>query len=201
MKFFYKFSTHYLILIFAISAMLNSCDIWNTSNNSGLPIQTLDWNKRHTLKISDFRAEKPDSSGFEAYTSTKFSYSRDIYRDKAGIYARVEFNKYLSWYSGKNKDLLSHEEGHFHITEISRRDWNRHMLARKIADENDFKKQFEEGLAYRIKFADSLNALYDAETDHGMSPLIQLGWEMKFDKMLKDLTAFKENYIMLKYTK
>tara|TARA_B110000444_G_scaffold145740_1_gene136253 strand:- start:238 stop:774 length:537 start_codon:yes stop_codon:yes gene_type:complete len=168
------------------------------------------WTSDYSLKWSDFKAELNPAVFEDSHSAIKYGFTWTVNSDKVNdevvflidsIKTVTEFHPLLSWVreSESNDDLLKHEQGHFDLAEMLRRDHN-------VVFENKFyHKVFEtrgQNDAQRKQFAkldsgkmisnelDKLSLIlaknrkeYDAETEYGQNIPNQL----KFTNIFKNL--------------
>ena len=170
----------------------------------------ISWTSDCSLKWSDFKAELNPAVFEDSHSAIKYGFTWTVNSDKVNdkvvflidsIKTVTEFHPLLSWVreSESNDDLLKHEQGHFDLAEMLRRDHN-------VVFENKFyHKVFEtrgQNDAQRKQFAkldsgkmisnelDKLSLIlaknrkeYDAETEYGQNIPNQL----KFTNIFKNL--------------
>jgi len=168
------------------------------------------WSKEIRLKWSDFKAESNPAIFEDSHSSIKYGFTWIIDSDKQNdeivfsidkISVTVEFNPLLSWVreSESNDNLLIHEQGHFDLAEMLRRDYDK-ILKTIFYDkffptrgQNDAqRKQFakeDSGKMISIEIDKLSNILkqkrdeYDAETEFGSNIKNQLQFNEIFKKL------------------
>ena len=168
------------------------------------------WSKEICLKWSDFKAESNPAIFEDSHSSIKYRFTWIIDSDKQNdeivfsidkISVTVEFNPLLSWVreSESNDNLLIHEQGHFDLAEMLRRDHD--VVFEKIF----YHKVFEtrgQNEAQRKQFAkidsgkmisnevDKLSQIlakkreeYDVETEYGQNIPNQTKYSNIFKKL------------------
>ena len=171
---------------------------------------TLQWTPDLTLKWSDFQAESNPAIFEDSHSSIKYGFTWIIDSDKQNdeivfsidkISVTVEFNPLLSWVreSESNDNLLIHEQGHFDLAEMLRRDYDK--ILRTIFYDKFFptrgqndaqRKQFakeDSGKMISIEIDKLSNILkqkrneYDTETEFGSNIKNQLQYNEIFKKL------------------
>ena len=93
------------------------------------------WTKDYHLKWSDFKAESNPAVFENSHSVIKYGFTWLVNSDElndqivfsiSNIEISVEFHPLLSWVreSELNDDLLHHEQGHFDLAEMLRRDYD-----------------------------------------------------------------------------
>ena len=168
------------------------------------------WSKEICLKWSDFKAESNPAIFEDSHSVIKYGFTWMVNSDKMddeivfsieNIQISVEFHPLLSWVrsSEANDNLLKHEQGHFDLAEMIKRN---HI---KIFETKFYDKGFPtrgQNDAQRKQFAKedsgklisnevdklSRNLLkkreeYDVETDFGKNLDVQLKYNQLFEKL------------------
>jgi hypothetical protein len=171
------------------------------------------WSKGICLKWSDFKAESNPAIFEDSHSSIKYRFTWTIDSDKQNddivfsidkINVTVEFNPLLSWVreSESNDTLLIHEQGHFDLAEMIRRDYD--IILKTIFYEKFFptrgqndaqRKQFakeDSGKMISIEI-DKLDKIlkqkrkdYDEETEFGKHIQNQNKFNDDFKKLKND---------------
>jgi len=170
------------------------------------------WTSDCSLKWSDFKAELNPAVFEDSHSSIKYGFTWTVESDKvndkvvfliANIQIVTEFHPLLSWVreSESNDNLLKHEQGHFDLAEMIRRDHDV-VFEKKFYDKFfDTRGQNE---AQQKQFAkvdsgkmisnelDELSLIlakkrkeYDAETEYGQNITNQL----KYTNIFKTLKS------------
>mgnify|MGYP001155933737 CR=1 FL=1 len=170
----------------------------------------VEWSQNNSLKWSDFKAESNPAIFEDSHSTIKYGFTWIVNSDKLNeeivffiddIQLTVEFHSLLSWvrFSEANDNLLKHEQGHFDLAEIIRRDYKK-ILENKFYDKvfptrgkNDAqRKQFAKEDSGRMisKEVDKLTKIlikkreeYDVETNFGNNIEIQLKYTQSFEKL------------------
>jgi len=171
---------------------------------------TLIWSNDTFLRWSDFKAE-PNSSAFEdSHSFIKYRYTWTVNSDKIenqiiffieNIQLSVEFHSVLSWvrFLQANDDLLKHEQGHFDLAELIKRE-NLEKLKNKFYEKQfptrgkneEQRKQFAKHdsgkmIAEEVEKLEELLSKrrqeYDEQTNFGQNLEKQLEYNSAFDRL------------------
>jgi len=168
------------------------------------------WTSDYSLKWSDFKAELNPAVFEDSHSAIKYGFTWTVNSDKIddkivflidSIHIVTEFHPLLSWVreSESNDNLLKHEQGHFNLAEILRRDQE------VIFEKNFYHKVFDtrgQNEAQRKQFAkldsgkiisnevDKLSLIlakkrkeYDTETEYGQN----ISNQLKYTNIFKNL--------------
>ena len=170
----------------------------------------ISWSQDYCLKWSDFKAESNPAIYEDSHSFIKYGFTWVVDSDKLNknivflinqITVSVEFHPLLSWVrtSELNDSLLKHEQGHFDLAEIIKRDYEK-ILKNKFYDkvfptrgQNEAQeKQFaKEDSSKMISIEiDKLSEIlrkkrneYDIETEYGKNYLNQNKYDDIFKKI------------------
>jgi len=170
----------------------------------------ISWSQDYCLKWSDFKAESNPAIYEDSHSFIKYGFTWVVDSDKLNknivflinqITVSVEFHPLLSWVrtSELNDSLLKHEQGHFDLAEIIKRDYEK-ILKNKFYDkvfptrgQNEAQeKQFaKEDSSKMISIEiDKLSEIlrkkrneYDIETEYGKNYLNQNKYDNIFKKI------------------
>lgn len=153
---------------------------------------TIAWSDTRRLTWADFKGSPDLASGNAALTSAKITF-RYGYSGPENFIWTIEctFDKNRSWGKIKNNLILSHEQGHFDITEIHARLLQKGMKEYKFKEGNVAK----EVQAIYQKVTDAQNVMqttYDAETNFSRNPDEQKRWLEKIKKQLEELKPYAD---------
>jgi predicted secreted Zn-dependent protease len=182
-----------LILLLCVFR-LNILSQADTNNNSNIK----EWEECCQLEWSDFRGNRNKGSSWEAAASVgikifNFKWNNNTASGKVIAF----FNRNYSWTEIETDEGLSHEQGHFDLTEI---------YARLIRKELTSKKNRKKSISHEIdriydKYNNALNLeqdLYDLETDHHKNRTEQLKWDKKIKQRLLKLNKFEDTTITIR---
>lgn len=168
------------------------------------------WSKDYFLTWSDFKAESNPAVFEDSHSVIKYRYTWTVNSDKIedqilffieNIELSVDFQPVLSWVrvSQTNDDLLKHEQGHFDLAELIKRE-NLEKLRNKFYEKQfstrgqneEQRKQFAKEDSGRM-IAEEIEKLeqllsqkrqeYDDQTNFGQNLEKQSEFNLAFDKL------------------
>jgi hypothetical protein len=156
---------------------------------------TLRWSATYRLQWPDFKGKPDQQVDFSANSACVFVFStRPTYRGDTLVLEALlhpAFTKTASWVKPDKREvgLLGHEQLHFDICELyARRMRQRFVQAETglLTYDEVLRAEFEkEWSAYQQRQAE-----YDRETEHGLIPDRQAGWQKIIAEELSALEAF-----------
>ena len=159
-----------------------------------VPVTTNDfiqWNPSRRLNWNDFKGSPPRSASNAALTSSGILMKFSTNGEWLDYQISCNFDKNSSWGRVKNDHILSHEQGHFDISEIYARKLNKTLKAYHprgnsvTRDVNEiYKKVMDELLVMQNK--------YDEETDYSRNFRQQENWLSKIDGYLEGLKDYAD---------
>lgn len=171
-------------LIFLLSAFLGS----------GLQAQQeteelLDWSADRPLRWDDYKAKPDPASDAAATTASYLVFSYNIRNNEFTYIIESKFSKTKSWGLHKTDYILSHEQGHFNISEIFAR-----KLKKKIIEYQFNSRTYQKDLAKIYKAItdekEKMQRDYDQETNHSINKTKQAEWLKKINSLLDDYAAY-----------
>lgn len=140
----------------------------------------------------------PRSSGIASTYSYMDMHIVSVNSDSAEVNLVAVFLPNESWVSYKEETVLSHENGHFDITELYAR-----ILRKKIKETVFSATQFKSQLR-KIYFEyddkmDKYHDKYDDETEGSMNGKQQDTWEEKIKLKLEELKDFTAKKVVVKF--
>lgn len=157
------------------------------------------------LEWKDFECKKTNihAEGVVAISATNVNYYIIKYtEDTLVLQIFAEFYKNESWKNTEwklNEYLLKHEQIHFDITELYARKF-RKELARIQINKTELDK-ISDLDAKITKELQTIQDIYDDETNHSILKSKQTEWEIKISKQLKQLELYSHPEIVLKFKK
>lgn len=202
----------YLLSLFVVScSILNSKGLTNknidnkkSENNVCQQDTLIEWKTDVQLDWDDFRGASDTTSKYMAMTFTKIK-SVPVYYDADSIIYNISnsFNCIDSWSRDKNSSsLLKHEKLHFDISElVTRKVRKEYNKIRIVEFEKTYSRLSELFRYYTVTVKDSINALYDEETNHGIIASKQKEWEHKIANELIALDAYSSTRVTIRKSK
>jgi hypothetical protein len=151
----------------------------------------IDWKANQKLIWDDFRQRPDPSSPNAALTSSVIRYDFS-YNSAAGLifHIRCQFDKNTSWARVKTDYILSHEQGHFDITEIYARRLFKAFKDYPATPSADIKKDINKIYVDIMHQLQARQADYDKETSSSLNKPEQEEWLKKISEELKQSEAF-----------
>ena len=168
------------------------------------------WSKESFLTWVDFKAESNPAIFEDSHSMIKYQFTWIVNSDKIGdnilflienIQLSVDFHSLLSWVrtSQANDNLLKHEQGHFDLAELVKRE-NLEKLKNKFYEKQfptrgqneeqrkqfakeDSGKMIAEEIEKLHQLLSSLRQEYDDQTNFGQNSEKQSEYNLKFDKL------------------
>ncbi|MFQ5781552.1 MAG: hypothetical protein ACE5GR_00685 [Nitrosopumilus sp.] len=168
------------------------------------------WSKNSFLSWSDFKAESNPAVFEDSHSVIKYRYTWTVNSEKIGnqilffienIQFFPEFYPQLSWVraSQSNKNLLKHEQGHFDLAELLKRE-NQEKLQQKFHEKRfmtrgkneEQRKQFAKEdsgkmIAKEVEILEKLFSVrrqeYDSQTNFAQNLKKQLEYDLIFEKL------------------
>lgn len=168
------------------------------------------WTKQTFLKWSDFKAESNPATFEDSHSVIKYRFTwtvnsekidNDIFFIIENILLSVEFFPHLSWFriSQDTDDLLKHEQGHFDLAELVKRDNLQNLqnafygkLFPTRGQNEEQQKQFAKEdsgrmIAEKVEelehILDKRREEYDSETEFGQNIVKQSEYNSIFEKL------------------
>lgn len=152
------------------------------------------WSQCRKLNWADFRGNFPDSLGYEVAVSSTQILIQAYWDGRIPDYkVFAVFKRYDSWSKDTSRSVLAHEQLHFDIGELFARRARKALL--KLQKKNDDSVDDYLQIIYsNIHECDSVEAVYDAETAHGVYRREQEEWSRKIAVELGELKDFEVDY-------
>ncbi|WP_339696760.1 hypothetical protein [uncultured Marixanthomonas sp.] len=151
----------------------------------------INWNDR-ALTWDDFPEVTSIEGGYDASVYSNFIYDVDIDNKYFKVYAYMNPNKsgYKKIDTIGSEQLLIHEQYHFNITEYCARRLRKDLI--KLGEDQLTQEKLENLVDKYSTLRDSLQYVYDTESDHNVIQDKQRYWELYVDGLLRE-TAYYEN--------
>lgn len=154
--------------------------------------ELLDWNTGKRLVWDDYKSRPDARSDAAASTSTYLGINYSVSGSSINYKITCSFSKNKSWGRYKTDYILSHEQGHFDITEIFARKLNKRISEYKF-DKTSYKIDLQKIYQDILEEKEQFQNQYDEETDFSRNKDKQAEWLIKIAKMLDALKNFS-NY-------
>ena len=151
--------------------------------------ELLNWNTGKRLVWSDYKSKPDAGSDAAASTATYLGINYNITSSSFTYKITCSFSKNKSWGRYKTDYILSHEQGHFDITEIFARKLNKRISEYKF-DRTTYKSDLQKIYQDILDEKEGFQNQYDEETDFSRNKEKQAEWLKKIEKLLEDLKDF-----------
>jgi|SRR5690554_5157340 len=160
------------------------------------------WDSSKKLTWDDFLG-KPDVIRFKnlkAVSSIGFYDIKNRVRgDSIEVFLYCYFNRYESWKTIKEKELLNHEQKHFDLAEVVVRRLRKKVSNYSFINERSFWYWYNNvALEEYDREVNYYYDLYDRETNHGVNKASQEDWNQKINKMLEELEEFSSPRVVIR---
>ena len=170
----------------------------------------VEWSKESFLKWIDFKAESNPAAFEDSHSVVKYRFTWTVNSDNLddiviflidNIQLSVEFTPQLSWvrFPGKSDKLLKHEQGHFDLAELVKREnidvlrnnfygkrfptRGQNQEQRKQFAKEDSGKMIAEQVEKLEELLDKRREEYDTQTEFGQNSEKQTEYDLIFDKL------------------
>lgn len=153
-------------------------------NNDAIP-----WSAGRKLVWDDFKGKPDDNSTNAALTSSGIEFGYN-YRDNKLTYTiGCLFEQAKSWGKIKTDYILSHEQGHFDISEIHARKLNKALKAYRV-NVSTLSKDVQAIYQQLMKEQTEMQSEYDEDTNHSRNKELQRLWLKKIKNELDQLEDY-----------
>jgi predicted secreted Zn-dependent protease len=149
------------------------------------------WTMNKRLVWEDFLCEPKRGTDAVASTSTSLGIAYQLTDGELKYRITCNFNKEKSWGLLKTDYILAHEQGHFDITEIFARKLNE-ALANYKFNKRTFKRDISQIYQSIVEQKESLQKMYDGETDHSRNRKMQYDWLEKIENLLTEAEPYAD---------
>lgn len=159
------------------------------------------WSASRKLTWNDFKGNPESILDYKALTYVEIKSTPVRSNDESITYnISCFFIKNLSWSSDKKSiALLKHEQLHFDIAELATRKIREKYSNYKIQDITTARAELTSIFhMYIDKERDSVNFLYDKETNHGVIESEQKRWEKKIASELKAMNKYSATKVVVR---
>ncbi|HYM95347.1 MAG TPA: DUF922 domain-containing protein [Chitinophagaceae bacterium] len=153
--------------------------------------ELLSWNNHNKLVWNDYKGSIDPSSDAAASTATYLGINYNISNSSVSYKISCWFSKNKSWGRYKSEYILSHEQGHFDITEIFARKLNK-MMSDYTFNRNTYQQDLKKIYRDILNEKEKIQNQYDKQTDFSRNKEKQEEWLKKIADMLDDLKEFAD---------
>jgi predicted secreted Zn-dependent protease len=151
--------------------------------------EIIPWAFDRRLSWEDFLGEPQKNTDAVATTSTTLGLAYKLEDGQLVYSITCDFSKVKSWGSMKTDYILSHEQGHFDITEIHARKLYE-ALQQYEFNRKSYKHDINVIYQQIVRSKEDMQAVYDAESDHSRRRAKQFDWEERITQLLQDTEPF-----------
>ncbi|MGJ8661818.1 MAG: DUF922 domain-containing protein [Bacteroidota bacterium] len=156
------------------------------------------WSQDYLLKWTDFKGKPDSASKSHALTTVNNSIDYKLTSDTLYVQINCQFIKKESWLkTTPTENLLTHEQRHFDISELSCRKLRQKISNYKVSNLNKANLDLNDSFNEMMTECDQLNKKYDLETQHGTIFEKQKEWNAKIKKELEELNSFSSSTIAI----
>ena len=151
----------------------------------------IDWRAGRKLEWNDYKSKPDPTSDAAASTTTYLGIEYHFSNNQFTYSITCRFSKNRSWGLYQTDYILSHEQGHFDITEIFARTLNKMMTEYKFNTntyQDDLRKIYDDIQDEKEKIQNQ----YDDETDYSRKKEKQAEWLKQIEEMLTSLNHFSD---------
>jgi hypothetical protein len=150
----------------------------------------IDWEANRKLKWEDFKAAPDKNSPNAAETSSAIKFDYSYNGSELKYHISCQFDKNKSWGRVKTDYILSHEQGHFDITEIFARKLNKSLKEYKVGKLSDLTKDVNRMYENSMQQLHKMQTEYDSDTNNSINKTRQEEWINKIESELKVLETY-----------
>ncbi|HXC04605.1 MAG TPA: hypothetical protein VNZ86_07615 [Bacteroidia bacterium] len=159
------------------------------------------WKPDVKLKWKDFQGHiksEDDKAASASYLGFLHTIRKTNYPDSVIIDTRAYFNRNKSWVKvpDVSPPLLAHEQVHFDLAELYGRKFRKALTAMTFNAAN-LSRRLDSTYVFYLESSDSLHALYDIQTNHGLDKFYQETWTEFAKGNLLQMQSFDEALIKL----
>ncbi|MBS1933324.1 MAG: DUF922 domain-containing protein [Bacteroidetes bacterium] len=152
----------------------------------------IEWKEGSRLTWDDFKRRPDPNSPNAALTGSSIKFNFHYSDNNLQYHIQCLFDKSSSWGRVKTDYILSHEQGHFDITEIYARKLNKALKEYVVKDPDNLSKDLNRIYQTEMKELNEFQNKYDKETNFSINKDKQAEWLVKIRNELKGLEGFAE---------
>jgi len=152
----------------------------------------IEWKEGSRLTWDDFKQKPDPGSTNAALTGSSIKFNFRYSDNNLEYHVQCLFDKNSSWGRVKTDYILSHEQGHFDITEIYARKLNKALKEYVIKNPDNLSKDLNRIYQNEMKELNEFQNKYDKETNFSINKNEQSEWLVKISSELKELEGFAD---------
>ena len=149
------------------------------------------WDEKNPITADDFRGYPDLLTDYDGAINSTFNYE---FNDEGQLmYLNAVCHTHDTWINPWDKDsyfLLQHERYHFNLTEVVARMARRAVVKKTLKDGKPDRAAVIQIITEHNFLRDSLQDVYDTETDHSVIEFQQGLWQNKIDSLLIELDSY-----------
>lgn len=191
LSFFATIATLFFSMGMATPAAVGETPARNAAHASKKKVEDgyIPWVPDYRLVWDDFLCAPKENTDAVASTSTALGIAYQIKNGKLTYQITCKFSKLKSWGLVKTPYILSHEQGHFDITEIFARKLNQALQGYQL-NRTTFQKDINTIYESVVKSKEAFQAAYDGDTDHSRNKRKQAEWLEAINMLLENTEPF-----------
>jgi hypothetical protein len=150
---------------------------------------TIPWSAERRLGWEDFRGKPDNNSTNAALTSSGIEFGYNYGEKGFGYTINCMFEKNKSWGRLKTEYILSHEQGHFDISEIHARKLNKALKSYRV-NPSTLSKDVQSIYQQIMKEQTEMQSEYDEVSDHSRNKQQQAIWLKRINTQLEQLKDY-----------
>lgn len=154
--------------------------------------ELIQWKDGQKLTWADYKGKVDSAADAAASTATYLGIEYNFSNNSVDYKITCSFSKTKSWGLHKNDHILSHEQGHFDITEIYARKLNKQMKNYQF-NKDTYKTDLRKIYMTILEEKENMQNSYDDETNHSINREKQAEWSRKISDLLNEYKTFS-NY-------
>lgn len=154
--------------------------------------ETIVWSATKRLSWANFKGRPVQNSDAVAVTASGIAYEISTVNNGKQVYYDMKVFAYFSpqnsWYKPKyvNQNVLEHEQLHFDITALYAEIFKQRLKNMKFGNDTQKTKALIKELYHQtVEEMDSVQKLYDKQTEYSVNGSAQMAWRLKITSRLK----------------
>jgi hypothetical protein len=152
----------------------------------------IEWKEGSRLTWDDFKQRPDPNSSNAALTASSIKFDFHYSDNTLEFHEQCLFDKNSSWGRVKTDYILSHEQGHFDITEIYARKLNKALKEYVVKKPDNLSRDLNKIYQNVMKELNDYQNKYDKETNFSINKDKQAEWLTKIREDLKELEAYAD---------
>jgi hypothetical protein len=161
---------------------------------------TIFWSLQHKLTWKNFKGKPGTVTNEQAFIRCGLTYSVNAINGEFSVTINGSCTASTSWAIDTTEELLSHEQGHFDLSEIYARKMRQATKGLSLNRDSIYKQM---NVVYKqySKLLKGEERSYDSITQYSHNLLEQKKWDIKIDSTLRALDAYRNSVIAVSLVK